>query len=533
MAKLDYQGRQYRSRDSETVLQVFMRHGVTVPFSCGNGVCHVCLRRCESGDVPAVAQKGLRETLKQKSYFLACKCVPENDMKIVSPRDADLFNRAVIHKKELLAPDVCRLLLEPATQLYYHAGQFINIRNENGEIRSYSLASVPHEDYFLEIHVKRVPDGIMTDWIFDELSENDEFEFQGPEGSCYYMQGERDQPLLLIGTGTGLSPLLGIARDALASGHSGPVHLYHGSANPNGLYLQDVLKGLAERYQNFHPVFCASGDTVLTGFREGRANEIAQTDITDLTGWRVYLCGHPDMVEAACQAALSSGAREQEIHVDPFWDLNTMAEAGAGTGDTAESLTTEQIRCLEQRKYPDPDPDLWENLEEGRLLSTVLVDFYNRVYDDPLLSPYFDGVTKQRLIEKQYNFMCQVLTGKDIYFGERPRNAHHWMVISNELFDHREELMESCLRRHGVAEHLIRRLRAIEEIYREDIVKDKPWKKILFGKEVPVEGFDEITLDDATLCDSCQQEIFAGARVQYHVRLGKVYCKSCRQDDHG
>jgi len=146
------------------------------------------------------------------------------------------------------------------------------------------------------------------------------------------------------------------------------------------------------------------------------------------------------------------------------------------------------------------------------------------------LFPFFEGVTKQRLIEKQYNFMCQVLTGEDVYFGERPRNAHHWMVISDELLDHREELMESSLRRFDVPEHLIRRLRALEEIYRKDIVKNKPWKKIVFGKELPVEGFDEMIMDDATLCDSCQQEISVGEHVQYHVRMGKVYCKACRQN---
>lgn len=154
---------------------------------------------------------------------------------------------------------------------------------------------------------------------------------------------------------------------------------------------------------------------------------------------------------------------------------------------------------------------------------------YDRVYKDPLLLPFFEDVTKQRLIEKQYNFMCQVLTGEDMYFGERPRNAHHWMVISAELLDHREDLMESCLRRAGVAEEFVKRLRAIEDMYRDDIVKDKPWKKVVFGKELPVEGFDEMVLDDATLCDACQQEIAACEKVQYHLRMGKVYCSACQQ----
>ncbi len=527
MHKIDFQGKNYQCRESETILQVFMRHSITVPFSCGNGICHVCLQRCENGLIPLKAQNGLRETLKEKGYFLTCKCIPENDMKITLPRDADLFNRAVVYKKELLAPDVCRLLLEPATQLYYHAGQFINIRNQQGKMRSYSLSSVPQEDYFLEIHVKRVSNGVMSNWIFDELSENDELEFQGAVGSNYYVSGEQHQPLLLIGTGTGLSPLLGIVRDALSSGHTGPVHLYHGSRHSHGLYLQSTLKQLSERHDNFHPVASVSGHATPGNYRVGRANDIALADHTDLKGWRIYLCGHPKMVEDMQQATQAVGANPLNIHADPFWNLASVNDTNLNDIDAD---TAERIRCAEIRNYPDPDLELWKGLDEGRLLSKVLIDFYNHVYDDPLLSPFFEGVTKQRLIEKQYNFMCQVLTGEDIYFGERPRNAHHWMVISDELLDYRETLMESSLRRFGVPEHLVRRFRAIEEIYRKDIVKDKPWKKIMFGKELPVEGFDEMTMDDATLCDSCQQEIQVGERVQYHVRLGKVYCKACRQD---
>ena len=521
MYNIYFQEKKYKCRNNETVLQVFMRHGVTVPFSCGNGICHTCLHRCEHGEVPSESQVGLRETLQEQGYFLICKCIPRNDMRIAVPRNADLFNHMVVHKKELLAPDVCRILLESATQLYYHAGQFINIRNKDGVTRSYSLASVPQEDHFLEIHVKRIPDGIMSNWIFDDLSENDELEFQQPTGNSYYVQGEREQPLLLIGTGTGLSPLIGIARDALINGHMGLIYLYHGSRHLHGLYLRDILNELSKHYTNFHSVSCVSGSETSKGYRNGRANDVALEDHVDLKGWRVYLSGEPGMVETMQQSAQDAGANPLEIHTDPFWSL-------VNTGDTDEA-TAQRIQCAERRKYPEPDLELWKGLDEGRLLSKVLTDFYSRVYDDPLLSPFFVDVTKQRLIEKQYNFMCQVLTGQDVYFGERPRNAHHWMVISDELLDHREELMESCLRRFEVPEYLIRRLRAIEEIYREDIVKDKPWKKILFGKEVPVEGFDEMIMDDATLCDSCQQEIHIGEKVQYHVRLGKVYCGHCSQ----
>ncbi|VAW71140.1 hypothetical protein MNBD_GAMMA12-1283 [hydrothermal vent metagenome] len=521
MTKIEYAGEHYSCREGETVLEVFMRHGVTVPFSCEHGICHVCLQLCDSGKVPEHAQQGLSQALQSKGYFLPCKCVPEEDMKIVPPVEADRFTEALVHKKEFLTPDICRLLLEPLSELYYHAGQFINIRGEEGETRSYSLASVPHLDYFMEIHVKRVDNGLLSHWIFDKLQENDLLQFHGPTGNCFYVPGEKDQSILLVCTGTGLSPLLGIVHEALDSGHTGPIYLYHGSHHAQGIYRQELMTQIAHEHPNFHPVFCVSGDNVDSLFRASRADDAAFSDHSDLSQWRIYLCGQADMVDNAKQSALQAGANRQNIHIDPPWR--------SPNGSKVNNINNTEIVQIEQAEYPEPDLELWSALDEGKLLAKVLIDFYDRVYEDPLLFPFFDGITKQRLIEKQYNFMYQVLTGQKVYFGERPRNAHHWMVISDELMDHREALMESCLRRGGLPEKFVQRLRAIEEIYRPEIVKDQPWKKILFGKEMPVEGFEEMTLDDATLCDSCQKEIAAGEWVRYHLRLGTVYCGNCRK----
>jgi ferredoxin/truncated hemoglobin YjbI len=176
---------------------------------------------------------------------------------------------------------------------------------------------------------------------------------------------------------------------------------------------------------------------------------------------------------------------------------------------------------------PSPDPEMWDALAQGDLLGKILEDFYTRVFDDERLAPFFHGVTRQRAIEKQFLFMRRHFTGEKVYFGDRPRNAHHWMVISDELFDYRERIMVDCLRRHGLAEYLIERWRAFENSFRTDIVKDRPWKRRLGDIELPVEGFGEITLDIGSLCDSCGGEIDAGARVRYHLRLGTVYCGSC------
>jgi truncated hemoglobin YjbI len=180
----------------------------------------------------------------------------------------------------------------------------------------------------------------------------------------------------------------------------------------------------------------------------------------------------------------------------------------------------------DRREFP-PDPELWAALKEGEVMAAILNDFYTRVFEDPVLSPYFTGVTKQRLVEKVYSFMRQIFTGEKLYFGDRPRNSHHWMVISDEIFDYREALMASCMRRAGLAEHLIARWQAIEESYRGDIVKAKPFGRMVDGVELPVEGFGQTVLEVGALCDSCERVLEPGEEVRYHLRLGHIYCDAC------
>lgn len=175
----------------------------------------------------------------------------------------------------------------------------------------------------------------------------------------------------------------------------------------------------------------------------------------------------------------------------------------------------------------EPNPAMWEALEEGKKLREILEDFYDRVYEDARLSPFFSGVTKDHAVGKQYSFLADKFSGSKLYFGDRPRNAHHWMVISDELFDYRERLMEECLQRAGLAEERIAEWMSLEEIFRKQIVKAKPFGRKLRGKEMPLEGYEVLEMSCGTICDGCEQEIAVGATVACHVRLGKTYCQTC------
>ncbi len=189
----------------------------------------------------------------------------------------------------------------------------------------------------------------------------------------------------------------------------------------------------------------------------------------------------------------------------------------------------EDKRTHRRRRHGDlqPNPRMWAALRDGVGLSEVLDVFYTRVLKDERMAPFFEGVSKQRIAEKQYSFMRQIFTGERIYFGDRPRNAHSWMVISDELFDYREELLAQCLREYGLSEDLIEEWRAVDEIFRKQIVKTKAFGRKIRGVEAPVDGYERESLSAGTLCDVCSAELNVGTVVSYHRRTGKVFCSAC------
>lgn len=504
MPKLHFGGKAYERREGESILDALMRQGQTPPYSCRQGVCLVCLVRAEGGRFPDEASDGLQPRLRDKGYVLACRAVPEGHAQIALPRDGDIFGRATVVDKTMLHPDVARLRIEPATSLYYHAGQFVNLRRpSDGLTRSYSLASVPTLDGHLELHVGRVPFGRMSGWLLDDLEAGDEVDLQGPEGRCYYRDDDPFRPLWLVGTGTGLAPLYGIVRDAVHSGHRAPIRVLLGSRTPEEHHLCDAFGKLAGAAEQVQFTACPL---------EGKGNviESAFADDVDLSGAQVFLCGAPSMVASARMAAIAAGASLDAIFADPFV-----------TADVDPEVTEEPAR------YPPPDPEMWDAFDRGPKLRAVLEDFYAQVYADPRLSVYFAHTVIERSIGKQYEFLARVFTGKTGYFGDRPRNAHHWMVISDELFDHRAALMQRVLRKHDLPEPLVRRFAAMEETYRRFIVKSHAWPRIMRGVTYPLEGYESLTMTVGTLCDACERPIEAGEVVRVHVRLGTAFCARC------
>jgi ferredoxin/truncated hemoglobin YjbI len=178
--------------------------------------------------------------------------------------------------------------------------------------------------------------------------------------------------------------------------------------------------------------------------------------------------------------------------------------------------------------YPDTDPALWMELQQdGDKVRRILEDFYEMVFADDALVPFFESVTKEHVTDKQYSFMKQCLLGEKVYFGNRPRNAHHWMIISDELMDYRQALMLKALLANGLTQDQVDRWVRVEEHFRGDMVKKQAWPKRIGDQEVVLEGFAREVLLVGTVCDYCQAEIDAGTMVVFHRRRGLVSCPAC------
>lgn len=326
MARVKHESRWYPLESGESVLDGLLRQGVAVPNSCRAGACQSCLMKAVGGGVPEAAQAGLKDTLKAQGYFLACTCRPVEGTELEVAGAEGLRVPARLTSLALLSSDVLRVRLATDVPLEFRSGQYVSLVRADGLARSYSLASLPREGE-LELHVRIIPGGAMCSWLAAEARPGDTVSLQGPAGSCFYVPGRPEQPLLLAGTGTGLAPLYGILRDALEAGHTGPIYLFHGARTPEGLYLVDALRELAEARPNFHyrPGVLAGGTRDVA---EGALDVLIRAECPKLAGWRGYLCGDPALVTSLRKKLFLSGLALKDIHADAF--LPSVPQAGAG-----------------------------------------------------------------------------------------------------------------------------------------------------------------------------------------------------------
>lgn len=324
MPKISFNEKEIPFKVGQSVLDAMIEFDCHPSYSCKKGVCQSCLLKSDDKQI-IDAQKDVKESLISQGYFLACQCYPKEDIKVNETNNSELEIDVKLISKTHISSSIVILQLSLPIQntLIIKPGQFVNLTHQD-LTRSYSIANNPQKDKFIELHIQKVQNGEMSNWLYNNSEIGDNVKLKGPFGTCIYLESHLNSDLVLIGTGTGLAPLLGIIKQALANNHQGKITFFHGSRYLDGLYLNLHLKNLALEHDNFMYYPCLSGeveDKVRLqdeNISQGRVNKIALSKLTKFNSDKFYLCGHPQMVKNMKKMLYLSGADLNNINADPF-----------------------------------------------------------------------------------------------------------------------------------------------------------------------------------------------------------------------
>lgn len=327
-------GHIFSAHTGETVLQAALREGFPLPYGCRNGACGTCKGKIIQGtvDFGSHNEDTLTEMEKRAGMALFCCASPLSDL-VVECREIGVIKDIKVktlpcrvHKLERVAPGVMVISLKlPANErLQFLAGQYIDIFMKNGKRRSFSLANAPHDDELLQLHVRNYLGGTFAEHVFTRMKERDILRFEGPLGTFFLREGS-EKPIIFVASGTGFAPVKSILEHAFhvrnLRGNERQMMLYWGNRTKADLYMTDLVESWQQKHDNFTfvPVLSEALPQDNWSGRTGLVHQAVLEDLGDLTGYQVYACGAPAMVEAAHKDFTKlRGLPEDEFFSDAF-----------------------------------------------------------------------------------------------------------------------------------------------------------------------------------------------------------------------
>lgn len=321
-------GHQFTVKPGETLLSGALNAGFALPYGCRNGACGACKGKVLSGSVDyGTYQDGaLSHEDKLKGLALFCCAKAETDLAIEvkevgAAKDIPIKTLPCrIEKLEKLAPDVMALWLKlPANErLQFLPGQYIDFLLKDGKRRSFSLANAPEQDALLELHIRHVPGGQFTDHVFNTMKVKDIMRISGPYGSFFLR--DSDKPAIFVAGGTGFAPIKSVLAHAFQHEVDRQFVLYWGAKTLTDLYLPQVPSDWQQAHAHFSFIPVLSEPLPADNWpgRTGFVHEAVLKDFADLSGYEVYACGAPPMINAARRDFTARGLPEDAFFSDAF-----------------------------------------------------------------------------------------------------------------------------------------------------------------------------------------------------------------------
>ena len=312
----------------QSVLDAGLAAGLPLLYQCQSGSCSSCVARLVEGSAEHGAGSGssLAPSEKAEGLRLLCLTQPQGPCRFNLAYDSragearPVKGQCFVNAVERIASDVMRLEMELADGFWmdFRPGQFINVKVPGTEaVRSYSMATTAADLPRIELLIRLLPGGVMSDWLINRAAPDDVLEVEGPFGA-FFLKDKVRAPHVMIAGGTGLAPMLSMI-DAIRAkpGRKPKVILSFGCQTPEGLFALDQLDlrghwlpGLENRIS----VDRGEAAGVLTG------NPVAAITASDgLTPDSVaYLCGPPGMIAAARSHLEKLGLDPANIFAEHF-----------------------------------------------------------------------------------------------------------------------------------------------------------------------------------------------------------------------
>ncbi len=319
----------FQVNEGEAILDAALRQSIALPYGCRGGGCGACKAQLVKGSIsyPDGLPNGLSEEDHNKGFALLCQATANSDLVIKSKElsAADEIEVKIlpcrVKEKTQLNHDVILIKLQlPKTErLQFFAGQYINFLLKNGSHRSFSLANAPHDDEFIELHIRHIPDGKFTSEVFEEMKEKDMMRIEGPLGS-FYLREDSQRPIILMAGGTGFAPIKGMIEHALKVGCTQPIHLYWGVRAKEDLYMHDLAESWTKQNPliRYTPVLSDAKEEDHWSGRTGLVHAAIMEDYPDLSQYEIYGSGAPAMVYAGRDEFVKNGLDLDHYYSDAF-----------------------------------------------------------------------------------------------------------------------------------------------------------------------------------------------------------------------
>ncbi len=343
--RLEPVGIEFDVYEDETVLVGAFRQGLMLMHGCKEGQCAACKSFLLDGevDLDRYSTFALNDFEHEEGWTLLCRAHALSDLEVeLINYDEEILRSGIalqtvtaeVEAIDALTHDICRLVLAvaPEQALSFHPGQYVDIEIPGSdEHRSFSMANLPGDDGRLEFMIKCYPGGRFSGLLTDGgIAIGHQLTVRGPYG-VFTLREKSQRPLVFIGGGAGMAPILSLLRSLGQRGTSRPAVYYYGARTRADLFHLEELAGLESVLPGlrFVPALSEEDDPSWTG-ETGLVTDVVSRREPDLAAADAYLCGPPPMVDAAIALLESSGVPASNIYYDKF----------TTTADTEESSRT-------------------------------------------------------------------------------------------------------------------------------------------------------------------------------------------------